>query len=298
MPTDTPVSDSTTASAAGPNVASASATIPSRQADSYEVWGYAVAGICVAGATYPTVAFGLFWAGEVVAEAVRYFAGLPSETDVVEDLVIIVMLPFATVAGLALAGVATLVATPLFYLFRSLRLRISSLWSGAILGGLVGFVAVLSAVPVLLLATGADGFPVLLATAALGPGLTTVLGQAGGAWGGWRGTRIQRLRRALAAAAADVGITTPPADELTAPRTPRFQFRLRQLLWLNVWLSLLFAGAAASGEPLVVLTVVGVWLVYQAATLYLGAKLVRRLGRCVAARRARREQAALATAGD
>ncbi len=60
----------------------------------------------------------------------------------------------------------------------------------------------------------------------------------------------------------------------------------------------LLAAVSATSTPLFFLALVGGWLVYQTATLHLGAKLLRWLDRWRAARRARREQAALATAGD
>jgi hypothetical protein len=175
--------------------------------------------------------------------------------------------------GVLWAGVIALFIMPLFNLFvRSVQVQASLIWLGAILGRLVGFLACVALVPVTF-GNVSFGYPWdMLFMIAFGPCRATVVGQAGGAWGGWLEERP----------GDGTAIESVPA------RKPLFQFRLRQLLWLTVWLDLFLAAIAATGMPEVLLAVFGTWLVFQAATLYLGSKLLRLIGRWRVARRQRR----------
>ena len=169
-----------------------------------------------------------------------------------------------SIGGIWTAFVSAMVL-PLFYLFaRSLRLRASFVWLGAIAGGLVGFVAIL---PLWLTTTsrGFDSSIVFLLFVALGPGLTTVFGQLGGAWGG---QSAQRNRES----------TIEHHLAKSYHSEPLLRFQIRHLLWITVWLALLLTVIRLSGIQFeLILPVLVAWLVYQAATLYCGWQLFTKL---------------------
>ena len=305
MPTDTPTPESAAAITLGPMTARPSPKPPARRQESSSDWMHVVGGICVAGGIYPVVLVLLYdLLGLLIAVAGRF--GVSSLRVGIGELLLFVPISISAAFVGATVGVmwTAIVALPtaaVFSLFvRSIRLRVGVVWLGAILGGLVGFLAA-TLLLTMVFREDFGGPPIslwqVLLIIAAGPCMTTVLGQAGGAWGSWRAAGLQaRCDALLVAAAADVGIATPPADEPTARRTPRFQFRLRQLLWLTVWLSLLLAGATATGQPLAVLGIMGIWLVYQTVTLFVGAKLLRLVARWRTARRERRGQVAAVAA--
>jgi hypothetical protein len=94
--------------------------------------------------------------------------------------------------------------------------------------------------------------------------MTTVLGQIGGALGG---------KRALQRAVIETG-------------QPQFRFRIAQLLWAGVWISLLLTAIRLTGiQPQLILTALVGWLACAAATLVIGGWLVRQLGPWWARRR-------------
>jgi hypothetical protein len=187
----------------------------------------------------------------------------------------------SAVIGLIWTNVVVVATLPAVLLVTwSLGMRGSIVWCGAFWGGLVGFAAVL---PFLLALPIADE---LIVSLAVGPALTTVLGQLGGAWGGQRAIgRIDWYQRALARASV-VEVAEPSAPAAFEPggsnasATPaRFQFGIRHLLWTAVWLSVLLSIIRLLGLPFgFVLPLLGGWLGYQAATLWIGAMLARQLG--------------------
>jgi hypothetical protein len=166
--------------------------------------------------------------------------------------------------GFLWAGAVSLFVLPVMYMLaRSLRVSVGFTLLSACCGGIVGFVAVM---PFIALITHGDhwrweGFAFVLA---LGPGLTTILGQLGGAIGGRREVAINWA-------------VQPPEESPTPSRRP-LQFGIRQLLWLSVWLSLLLTAIKLSGVRLeLILPVLVGWILYQAATLYGGWVLATRV---------------------
>jgi hypothetical protein len=145
-------------------------------------------------------------------------------------------------------------------------------WLGAFWGGLVGFAAVL---PFMFI--GGIGNEIVTAIA-LGPALTTVIGQLGGAWGGRRALgRIHWYERALARASVEerlAGVSrddTEPLVDEPPQRPARFQFRIRHLMWTAVWLSIFLSLIRLLGIPFeYAMPALGGWFIYQAATLCLG----------------------------
>src|SRR5262249_47209224 len=107
---------------------------------------------------------------------------------------------------------------------------------------------------------------------------TTVLGQAGGAWGAWRVGRYEwAVARALVAEKkrADGGTANGPNQDAMAQHAGRFQFRIRHLLWLGIWISLLLTAIRLLGGWFeVVLPLLVGWLIYQAATMWIGERLI------------------------
>jgi hypothetical protein len=214
-----------------------------------------------------------------------------------------VMSGVAGMVGLVWSAIVTFVTMPLVYLFvRSLRLRGNLIWFGAVWGGLIGFLAVFP-LPMTMMGAAIHGptFDDLLPVAivlAIGPGLTTIVGQLGGAWGARRAIEARSAKNwaATLAAAGGWGDVVQPAPdgsgkdaESPADEAPgRFQFGIRHLLWITVWASLLLSLIRLSGIPFqFVLPLLIGWLVYQSATFYFGSRLLRRLGPWWSARRKR-----------
>jgi hypothetical protein len=57
------------------------------------------------------------------------------------------------------------------------------------------------------------------------------------------------------------------------------RFQIRHLLWITVWVALMLMAIRFSGIAFeLILPVLLGWLVYQAATLYVGGRLMRRIG--------------------
>jgi hypothetical protein len=105
----------------------------------------------------------------------------------------------------------------------------------------------------------------------VGPGLTTILGQVGGAWGG------RQCLKAEQDSTNQLVDSTGATTALSAPTQPlRFQFGIRHVLWVGIWVSLLLTGIRLLGVSFVlVLPLLMGWLIYQAATLWIGERLIR-----------------------
>jgi len=198
------------------------------------------------------------------------------------------------VIGLLWAAVVCLAVFPLVYFFiSSLDLRGSIVSLGAYCGGLVGFAAVLPFLMLVLVSEHSEGLWAGVLLLAFGPCLTTVLGQLGGAWGGRRATQSSDKWYLEQLAIANVSINSVPAVHVNAPAISqglahkRMQFGIRQLMWVAVWLSLLLSFIRLSGIPFAyMLPLLTGWLLYQAATLWIGRQLLR-YGAWVRSRRGR-----------
>jgi hypothetical protein len=162
--------------------------------------------------------------------------------------------------GSCWAGIVSLVVMPVFYLFvRSLKWRADFVSIAATCGGLVGFVAVLPFMLIPLVEARSE-LPIggLLVAFAFGPAITTILGQLGGAWGARRAIRLKHESDAPTTASEPAG-------------HPYIQFSLRHLIWVTAWTSVLLTLIHLSRLPAeFILPLLGVWLVYQAATLAAG----------------------------
>jgi len=238
-------------------------------------WSSIALGIILAGGVYPIVL-------ALIAALVGVILDPPSIPELIGTVVILTIYALiSAVIGLIWTNVVVVATLPAMLLVVwSLGMRGSLIWFGAFWGGLVGFAAVL---PFLLVLPVADE---LIVSLAVGPALTTVLGQLGGAWGGRRATRrIDWYQRALAQASViDAAEASEPAeckhggDDVWA-KPVWFQFGIRHLMWAAVWLSVLLSLIRLLGLPFeFILPLLGGWLGYQAATLWLGGMLARRLG--------------------
>lgn len=158
---------------------------------------------------------------------------------------------------------------------------------GAFAGGLVGFVATWPAVLFADYWSFPDDAWYSLLTLARGPGLTTILGQLGGAWGASRCLPVVDNRQTFTngGTALDAYVSDDVAGRSGRSDKLAFRFNLRQLLWIAFWLSLLMGLIRLTGVPFeVAIPLLVGWTVYQFATLATGAYLVRRLGPWWAAR--------------
>lgn len=221
-----------------------------------------------------------------------FTGGGPVQAKDVGEGVVIVFLVGTVGAGLGLiwASIVCLAILPLVYLFvLSLQLRGSLIQLGAFAGGLVGFVAVMPFIFGEYSPARTGSWPELIFVLLVGPGLTTILGQLGGAWGGWRERWYER-------AVADAGIgERGPLDQAAngsadnGPLSyPRIQFGIRDLLVMGIWISLLLAGIRFSGLGFEVVLPLGLgWLIYQAATMWIGGRLLSWIGRRKSRRQSR-----------
>ena len=155
---------------------------------------------------------------------------------------------------------------------------------GAASGGLVGFVALLPITLSLPWTVGLSEAGTLVLILAVGPGLTTILGQIGGAWGGRRAAYFAKFAGANAIAAESLELSAAMGwraiDRVSDSNAsePRLQFSIRHLLWIFVWLSLILSVIKLCRLPFeFVLPVLVGWFVYQLATLSIGSYLARRL---------------------
>jgi hypothetical protein len=220
------------------------------------------------------------------------FTSGPGQANDVVEGVVMVFLGGTVGAGIGLvwASIVCVAILPLVYLFvLSLQVRGSLTRLGAFAGGLVGFVAVMPFIWTEYSFARGSSWPQLIFLLVVGPGLTTILGQLGGAWGGWRERWYER-----AIAAAGIGehrALEQPADSLNNDGPlpcPRIQFGIWHLLVIGMWISVVLAGIRFSGLDYEVVLPLGIgWLIYQAATLWIGGRLVGWLGRWRARRQSR-----------
>jgi hypothetical protein len=239
-------------------------------------WSSIALGIILAGGFYPILA-------ALLVVVIESGGGLNSLYEVIEiTLAASLFALIGAVVGMVWTNVCVVATLPLLLIVVwSLRIRGSIIWVGASWGGLVGYLAVL---PFLFWASVDNKLIVALV---VGPALTTVLGQAGGAWGGRRAVRRIAWYESIARrCASDPGVETaepplPGADDMKpGAGTVRFQFRIRHLLWIAVWVSIFLSAVRLLGIPFeIVLPFLGGWLAYQAATLWIGRRLVRLVAR-------------------
>jgi hypothetical protein len=249
---------------------------PSRKLTSYN-WVPIYGGIILAGAVYPIVFTHLFFTVFILSAIVSGNAQrIPDVPGLVGSFLIVAFA--GTTVGAIWASVLCVFTIPVVYLFvRSLNLHGSAYWFGAAWGGLVGFLGVLPFVlQVPFDQIGRGGFYEAILAVVLGPGLATVIGQIGGAWGARRAARRPTIYHPFPSS----------GDELEAPDNPdrvtgaSFQFRVRHLLWITVWISLLLSAIRLSGIPYgLMLQVLILWLGYQMITLYVGSWILRKLAR-------------------
>jgi hypothetical protein len=248
--------------------------------------------IALAGAAYPVI---LALGSLLVIVATLFnlaFTGSPVQPNELGRVVVFLFVGGTVGAGIGLvwASIVCIVTLPLVYIFvLSLRLRGSLTRLGGFAGGLVGCVAVLPFVHgVYSPARGTSAEFVFMLF--VGPGLTTILGQIGGAWGGWR---ERWYERAVASAAISEGPRTfeQPANGSNnggSPSYPHIQFGIRHLLVFGIWVSLLLTTIRLSGlDYQIVLPLVIGWLMYQAVTLWIGGWLASWFGRWKARRQSR-----------
>jgi hypothetical protein len=143
-----------------------------------------------------------------------------------------------------------------YFFSASLRLCGDIRLFGGAWGGLAGFVAVLP----MALTLRPSEVPLLAALLSLivGPGLTTILGQIGGAWGARRSMPVltnSAYERAVLLASVERPSDAPSVrrislDEGNEGQTARLQFGIRHLLWITVWLSLLLTVIRLFGFPM------------------------------------------------
>ncbi len=256
---------------------------PSERADaiSYD-WARIGFGIVLAGGAYPIVV-------AVIVLAFMLVVALLSARSIggVDDgLELVIAFGASTLAaalgGILWSGLVTALTLPIVYVVAwSLSLHTSIVRIGAFAGGLVGFICVL---PLTLSVPWFDfngDFWEVVVMASLGPMLTTVLGQLGGAWGGSKSRELGPGRdlNMLVGSAAGEPTTGNPTDVHELAR-PSLQFGIRHLLWISVWLSLLLALIRLSGIPYeLFLPLLLAWLLFQSATLWMGGKLLPRLAR-------------------
>jgi hypothetical protein len=254
-------------------------------------------GIALAGGAYPVVlaAFGVVLGYFAIVLGV--LAGNPIAPMVGTAITGVLLLGIYAIGGaligMAWTGLVAAMTLPIVCLITwSLQLKESMVMLGALSGGLVGFLAVLpftSNVPWLF---AADTIWQTVGVLAMGPALTTILGQIGGAWGG---SQSRGLWIDWKTTLADAGGWNETADSpangqsATCDRPIRLQFGIRHLLWMAVWLSLLLSLIRLSGFTYdVALPALSIWLVYQAITLIMGFYLARRIGPWWLARRRQR----------
>jgi hypothetical protein len=234
-------------------------------------WSSIALGIILAGGAYPLLA-------GIIAFTIETILDWPGVYDPFGlSLAVLMFSTVGAVVGMVWTNVWVVGTLPIVLIVVwSLKIRGSIVWVGAFWGGFVGCIAVL---PFLLMASFNDN---LLIGLALGPALTTIIGQAGGAWGGRRAIgRIAWHERTFNRESAIRYVSLEMDLERDSPvPPPRFQFRIRHLLWAAVWISVLLSAIRVLGLQLeIVLPFLCGWLVYQAATLWIGGRLVLLMSR-------------------
>jgi hypothetical protein len=230
-------------------------------------WSVAAVWIAIAGAAYPTV-FSLSVLGlEALLSLPEFIRGGGDLSIIVREIVSagIMVLLYAVICGGIVgffwATTVCIIVLPVSYMVaRSLRVRVGFSMLMAFNGGAVGFIAVM---PFVLILNNQTDWSLLNWTLPLGPGLTTILGQLGGALGGRREMRINSA-------------VLPPEPESSARQS--FQFGIRQLLWVGVGLSLFLTLLKLTGVRLeLVGVIVAAWLICQSVTLCVGLLVATRV---------------------
>jgi len=280
------------------------ATVIDRDLTKYN-WFDIGSGIILSGGAYPSV---VALIGIVIGVAATIWSVIsrgefPSPSgELVGGIGMALMFAFmGGIAGIIWAAIVTMVTGPVVYLFvRSLRLRGNIVWLGAVWGGLVGFLAMLPAtLPLLGSFREFDSVSGVIALLAMGPGLTTIVGQVGGAAGGrsalrnWR--RLSSYDRANAAARYGEVATAGGSDSRletngleSVQEVAPLRFGIRHLMWITFWMSLLLSVIRLFGIPFeYVLPLLAGWLAFQTGTLYLGSWIGPWWSRRKAARAAR-----------
>jgi hypothetical protein len=252
--------------------------------------GSIVFGIMLAGGAYPIVLAAIYLMVGFAFVIWNWFSGYPFGNVWEEIGSVFAFLVaggvFCAFIGVVWAAIASALTMPVVYLFlRSLRVRGTLVGLGAASGGLVGFVALLPITLTLPWSLGMSDVALMAIILALGPALTTILGQIGGAWGARRAVHFARFADANAIAAESLelseamGWRTFDRVSDTNSAEPRLQFSIRHLLWIFVWLSLVLSVIKLCRLPFeFVLPVLVGWFFYQLATLRIGFYLARRLG--------------------
>lgn len=260
--------------------------IPEEVRQSITAW------VCVAGAAYGLLLCGIGTVLNLVLWLIALGSNNPQPTMWLVQIAITFSLTaiVAIFGGAIYAGIAALITLPICFLFiRSMRLSASVVWIGACCGGIVAFV---SMTPLLfgtpLIESGKLGVTETLIVA-LGPGLSTIVGQVGGSWGAYRAVRRSTIKVLRAAMNGEDGAIDDTAIEMPVGGGISLQFRIAHLLWISVWFSLLLTLIRFSGARFeVVLPVFFGWLFFQALTLIAGATLARWWQRHRKSRRAAR----------
>jgi hypothetical protein len=238
-------------------------------------WPSIALGIIVAGGVYPAVLAGLY----ASVGAYLYMDRISAPDVIGFALAVFIYSALMMLVGLVWANVATVATLPAVYLVvRSLNLRGSLVWLGAFCGGLAGFLAVLPVILSIRLFRDTTEFWVMVTWLLLGPMLTTVIGQVGGAFGGRRAT--QRIARRRQAKSNRYLSTDEPESALgegkPADEPYRVRFGMRHMMWAMAWISVLLTLMRLVGISLEqAVPLLAGWSIFQAATLWLGGKLVR-----------------------
>jgi hypothetical protein len=228
-------------------------------------FSYILGGIALAGGLYPIVLALMLLLTVVGVEITAILSGSVGELREPHfwEAVFLVLevLLICACMGTLWAGLVALCTLPVAFLFvRTLGVRVNVIRFGAVCGGTVGLLAVM---PPLVCGDPMVDWPVLIAWFVLGAVVATPLGQLGGAWGGSR---------------VATQYWPEEGDRSAAAKQRWFQFGLKQLLWVSTWLGLMLAAIHLAGLPIeIILPLLAVWLVYQAATLWLGWLVICRL---------------------
>jgi hypothetical protein len=247
-------------------------------------------GIMLAGAAYPVVVATILlaWVMVQIVASLNGASLLPRLSELAMAPIFLTgYAVLGALLGVVWAGVLSMITLPVVYLsVRSLKARGSLISLGALSGGLVGFIALLPLSLSVPWTVSANDYSRLFVLLPMGPGLATVLGQVGGAWGGWKATlhlanyygivATSDSERAGQAATEMIATTTDSASR--APLQP-WQFGLRHVLWLVVWISVLLSVVRLSGIPFeFVIPLVAGWIVFQWITLHAGRRIALWIG--------------------
>jgi len=270
------------------------ALTPSERIDaiSYD-WARIGMGITLAGGAYPLVLAAIFIAIGTAVYAWHVLSGSGNGPGPSEGIAVafgVTLYSFvAGLVGMLWSGFVTALTLPIIYLIAwSLSLQTSIVRIGAFVGGLVGFICVLPLTLSLPWLNFDGDFGHIVLAIVIGPMLTSVLGQLGGAWGGSKSRELGPPRNwqkvlvgSVPPEAADGDASTPREDG-----GRRLQFGIRHLLWISVWLSLLLALIRVCGIPFeLILPLLLGWLVFQAVTMWIGGRLFPSLAQWRAQRR-------------